>query len=201
MTMEEWNPLLILSGAFAAGKTALAKKFVADLGFKKPVTATERPPREGEQDGMDYRFVIRPEFDELIDSGQLVEWTTVNGYRYGTPKASVEDPILNGQPLALCVDPFGVAAFKRHPIERIRDAIVSIYLEVDLDEAIRRAMSRPGGITPAELARRCETRNVEELMKHECQYVVPNPRDGMDKAYQQIVQIVARRRKEYLVNR
>jgi guanylate kinase len=68
------------------------------------VSATTRPMRPGETDGVDYRFVDDAEFDRMIEAGEFVEWAHVFGYRYGTPKAPVKQALRRGRDILFDID-------------------------------------------------------------------------------------------------
>ena len=68
------------------------------------VSATTRPMRPGEADGVDYHFVDDPEFDRLIEAQEFVEWAPVFGYRYGTPKAPVKAALKAGSDILFDID-------------------------------------------------------------------------------------------------
>ena len=76
----------------------------ADDEISMSVSATTRPKRPGEKDGVDYHFVDDPEFDRLIDAGEFVEWAPVFGYRYGTPKAPVKAALKDGRDILFDID-------------------------------------------------------------------------------------------------
>lgn len=85
----------VLAGPSGVGKGTVVKELLARSGqLRLSVSATTRPPRPGERDGIDYHFISEEEFDHLIASGQMLEWALVHGrYRYGTPRAELDaDP-------------------------------------------------------------------------------------------------------------
>src|SRR5581483_9402883 len=85
-------PLYIVSGPSGSGKTTLAQRLVASGGLRLrvAVTATTRPPRPGEIDGVHYHFWSADRFEAAIRDEELLEWATVHGQRYGTPRSEVE---------------------------------------------------------------------------------------------------------------
>jgi guanylate kinase len=102
---------LILSAPSGTGKTTLARRLVEELsGARLSISATTRPPRGKEQDGKDYHFVNGTEFDLLVARGELLEWATVHGHRYGTPRSSFEAP---GLWVVLDIDIQGGQSVKR----------------------------------------------------------------------------------------
>src|SRR5690349_16524794 len=79
--------LLLVSSPAGAGKTSLTRQLVADLSdLILSISATTRDPRPGEHEGREYFFKTRPEFEAMIAEGAFLEWATVNGNYYGTPK-------------------------------------------------------------------------------------------------------------------
>lgn len=97
--------LIVLSSPSGAGKSTLARMLMAaDDDISMSVSATTRPKRPGEEDGVDYHFVDDREFDRLIDAGEFVEWAPVFGYRYGTPKAPVKAALKDGRDILFDID-------------------------------------------------------------------------------------------------
>lgn len=97
--------LIIVSGPSGAGKTALAAKVLQTLPkLKFSVSYTTRPPRGAEQNGVEYFFVTRPEFQSLIRGGDLLEWAEVHGNLYGTSKRHVGDLLEKGNDVLLDID-------------------------------------------------------------------------------------------------
>src|SRR5438045_4258675 len=83
--------LIVLSSPSGAGKSTISRMLLdADSEVTMSVSATTRPKRPGETEGVDYHFVDDAEFDRMIDAGEFVEWAPVFGYRYGTPKNPVK---------------------------------------------------------------------------------------------------------------
>jgi guanylate kinase len=86
--------LLVLSAPSGAGKTTLAHRFRArhpEATFS--ISATTRPPRGAERDGVDYHFVSPQRFGALVEQGAFAEWADVHGQRYGTLRATVEEAL------------------------------------------------------------------------------------------------------------
>ena len=107
---NSWTPpthgaLFVITGSSGTGKTTLvqaALKQIPDLCFS--VSATTRPIRPGEQDGVDYHFHDMQRFNSLVDEGQMLEWAEVYGNRYGTPRAPVQAALSRGQSIVLDID-------------------------------------------------------------------------------------------------
>jgi guanylate kinase len=97
--------LIVLSSPSGAGKSTLSRMLMdADPEITMSVSATTRPKRPGEEEGVHYHFVDDSEFDRTIESGEFVEWAPVFGYRYGTPKAPVKDALRDGRDILFDID-------------------------------------------------------------------------------------------------
>jgi len=97
--------LFILSSPSGAGKSTIARKILeADSDIRLSVSVTTRPPREGEVDGHDYFFVSEAEFHQMVENEDLLEWASVFGHHYGTPKAAVKHGLKNGQDFLFDID-------------------------------------------------------------------------------------------------
>lgn len=97
--------LLVLSAPSGGGKTTIAKNLLQardDLGYS--VSATTRPRREGERDGVDYHFLTRDEFLRRIEAGEFLEWATYAGNMYGTLRAEIDRIFARGRTAVLDVE-------------------------------------------------------------------------------------------------
>jgi guanylate kinase len=97
--------MFVLSSPSGAGKTTLSRGLVeVDGNISMSVSVTTRRPRRGEVDGQDYRFVSKPEFDRLVDAGELLEHAKVFDNYYGTPKRPVEEALARGRDVLFDID-------------------------------------------------------------------------------------------------
>jgi guanylate kinase len=106
--------LFVLSAPSGAGKTSLAKALVGalpDLAFS--VSHTTRPPRPGEEDGVDYYFVDETQFQQMIEGGMFLEDACVFDHRYGTSRQAVERLLAAGKDVVFDVDWQGANAIKQ----------------------------------------------------------------------------------------
>lgn len=102
---ERRGLLIVLSSPSGAGKSTLSRLLMdADDDITMSVSATTRPKRPGEKDGVHYHFVDDPEFDRMVKSGEFVEWAPVFGHRYGTPKAPVKSALKDGRDILFDID-------------------------------------------------------------------------------------------------
>lgn len=97
--------LMLVSSPAGAGKTSLSRRLVADFaGMTLSISATTRKPRPGEEEGREYFFKARGEFEAMIAAGELLEWAEVNGQLYGTPKAPVMAALEAGKDVMFDID-------------------------------------------------------------------------------------------------
>jgi guanylate kinase len=100
--------LLVLSAPSGGGKTTVARALLAareDVGYS--VSATTRPPRAGERNGVDYHFLDSEEFDRRVAAGEFLEWADYGGHKYGTLTAEVERVLAAGRHVVLDIDVVG----------------------------------------------------------------------------------------------
>lgn len=121
--------LLVVSGPSGVGKgTVVAALAAARDDIEVAVSATTRPPRCGEVDGVHYHFLNDRTFDEFAAADGFLEWATYNGYRYGTPWTSVRKPLAEGRTLVLEIDVQGARQVRK----RFSDSVLVFLLPPSL---------------------------------------------------------------------
>ncbi len=178
--------LIVLSGPSGVGKDALLSR-MRELGrpLHYVVTATTRPRRAGETNGVDYHFISPDEFQETVDEGGFLEWAVVYGSYYGVPKKEILSALSKGEDTIVKVDVQGAGAIKR-----ILPEAVFIFLmhpsEEELERRLRSRLSEP----PADLKLRLKTAEEETKSLPLFDYAVTNYEGRIDDAVSKIDAIV-----------
>ena len=106
--------LVVYTGASGVGKGTIMEKLLADnKNLKLSVSATTRAPRPGEVDGVNYHYITKDEFNNMIDNDLLLEHATYCGNMYGTPKAAVLELLEKGFDVMLEIEVKGYEQVKR----------------------------------------------------------------------------------------
>lgn len=181
----EVPPLTVLAGPTAVGKGTVSAH-VRDHypEVRLAVSATTRPPRPGEIDGVHYYFVTDEQFDRMLAGGEFLEWATVhNAYRYGTPRSAVTRAHEEGALLLLEIDLQGA----RQVSMAMPDARFVFLAPPTWDELVNRLIGR-GTESPEEQERRLATARVELNAIDEFDEVIVN--DTVERAAQRLVEIM-----------
>lgn len=97
--------LIVLSSPSGAGKSTISRMLLeADSEVTMSVSATTRPIRPGEIDGIDYHFVSDPEFKQMVDAGEFAEWAPVFDHHYGSPQAPIKAALKAGRDVLFDID-------------------------------------------------------------------------------------------------
>jgi len=111
--LKRSGTLFVISAPSGGGKSTVLRALLpATAGLKYSVSVTCRPPRHGEQEGVDFHFVSTEEFQSLIDHKEFYEWARVHGNYYGTRKSVVESLVSQGYDVALDLDVQGACQIK-----------------------------------------------------------------------------------------
>jgi len=163
--------LIVLSSPSGAGKSTLSRMLMkADGDIAMSISATTRPMRPGEKDGVDYHFVDDAEFDRMVELQEFVEWAPVFGYRYGTPKAPVKAALKAGRDILFDIDWQGTQQLHAAMGE---DLVRIFLLPPSMDELERRLQNR-GTDSDGVIADRMERAEAEISHWAEYDYVLLN---------------------------
>ncbi|MCR4606052.1 MAG: guanylate kinase [Eubacterium sp.] len=102
--MSKKGVLCVMSGFSGAGKGTIVGELLKKSDYQLSISCTTRKPREGEQNGREYFFVSRDEFEKMIASGDMIEYAEYAGNYYGTPKKAVNDWLMEGKEVILEIE-------------------------------------------------------------------------------------------------
>jgi len=152
------NPLLVLiSAPSGAGKTTVCQQLLAARpGMTRAVTCTTRPPRVGEQDGVDYYFLDAADFLKRLQAGNFLEHATVYGHSYGTLKAEVLGKLRQGKDVLLNVDVQGAATIRAKAQEdpELKRALITVFLTPASMDILEGRLQNRGTDAPAVIQKR-----------------------------------------------
>jgi guanylate kinase len=182
------NPpmLVVLSGPSGVGKDTLLKRLQSrGYDFAFVVTMTTRPKRANEIDGVDYRFVDKDAFADLMENDELLEHSIVYGDYKGIPKSQVRDAMDTGKDVIMRIDVQGAAK-----IRKLVPNVVTIFIAPESEEELLNRLRERHTESEGQLKIRIATAREEMKRKHEFDYVVINRHSCQDLAVDQIVAIV-----------
>lgn len=166
---------LVLAGPSGAGKTTVGRALERRGRVRFSVSATTRPPRAEEEDGVDYRFLPRERFREMVDAGELLEWAEVHGHLYGTPTEALREAREEGRHLLLDIDVQGARSVRSD----VPETVGVFLLPPNGTRIVRRLLGR-GSEDEDELRRRLRAAEQELAAVTEFDYVVVN--DDLERA-------------------
>ena len=180
--------LIVISGASGTGKGTVCKELLArETGIAYSVSATSRAPREGEEDGREYYFRTREEFEQMSADGAFLEYADVYGNYYGTPLAPIEKRRAAGEDILLEIDTQGALDV----MDQCPDGTFIFLLPPSLEELRRRITGR-GTESEESLVRRLAAARDEILLGKRYRYAVLN--DTVEAATDRIQTILAAER-------
>jgi guanylate kinase len=180
--------LIVLSGPSGVGKDTLIKRLLElDQNLRYSVSCTTRAPRPGEADGVDYSFVSRERFSQLIDEGAFLEHATYNGNLYGTLAERVEHERNAGHDVVLKIEVKGAEQVRA----KVPDAVFIFVVPPSVDELVKRQMKRNTETTGDMEARRLiATREMDYAARYD--HVVVN--DDVERAVAEVLSIIQKAR-------
>ena len=169
--MENKGKLVVISGFSGAGKGTLMKALMKEYGdsYALSVSATTRNPRPGEMDGVDYFFVTKDKFEQMIAEDALIEYAQYVGNYYGTPKEYVQQQLDLGKNVILEIEIQGALKIK----EKFPDTVLMFVTAPDANELKNRLVGR-GTETPEVIAARLSRACEESMGMEKYDYLVIN---------------------------
>lgn len=177
------NLVFIITGPSGVGKSTIIKLLLNSLpDVRFSVSYTTRPPRPNEENGVDYYFVGREEFESMIKKDKFLEWAEVHDFLYGTSFTEVEKSFGEGKDLILDVDIQGANAIKR----KITDAVTVFVLPPSWEALKERLSFRENN---KEVTEKRLKRSKEELREWKSfDYVIIN--DNLKKAVTELSSVI-----------
>jgi guanylate kinase len=164
--------VFVITGPSGVGKGTLIRTLRDRMPeLELAVSATTRPPRPGEQDGVDYHFLSDEDFERKVAAGEFVEHARYSGRRYGTLRSELERRVERGRPVVLEIEVQGA----RQVREAMPDA-VQIFISPPGPEALKTRLVGRGTDDAAQVAARLATAQAELAAQSEFTHVVVNDR-------------------------
>lgn len=182
--LQPTGRLIVIAGPGGVGKSTIVSELRRRIPLHFSVSATTRDPRPGEVHGFHYRFVTRPEFERLIEAGDLLEWAVFNGNYYGTPRDAVAAALDDGRDVLLEIEVQGA--------RQVRGAMpeaMMIFIAPPSRSALRRRLERRADTAEEDIAAKLRIADQElatapELFDH----VVVN--EDVEQATSEILEIL-----------
>lgn len=188
--------LIVLTGKTASGKDTIKNKLLEKYpALKKVITTTSRLPRHGEQDGVDYHFLSRDEFQKKMENGDFAEYVEYGGNLYGTYKVELEQAI-NGDALWK-IDPsrageareFLKRSFPPDIAENLLKTVLVIYVTVSDDIVLQRLQER--GLSETEILKRTDDdAKIWDQYRNSYDFVVENDTGKLNETIDKIINII-----------
>lgn len=198
--MKRKGILIIVSGFSGAGKGTLVKKLIEEYdGYALSISATTRQPRPGEEDGREYFFLQKEQFERKIAENGLIEYACYCDNYYGTPREYVERQLADGKDVILEIEIQGALKVRK----QYEDALLLFVMPPSAEELRRRLVGR-GTETEEVISKRMHRASEEAEGIEEYDYIVVN--DDLDTCVRQLHEIITAahntpdRNKEFIEN-
>jgi len=186
--------MLVLSSPSGAGKTTLSRNLLEQENIDDPgklelsVSATTRPRRASEIEGVHYHFLSRRQFEAMRERGELLEWAEVHGNFYGTPRDPVEKALAQGRDVLFDIDWQGT----RQLLDKMRDDVVTVFVLPPTAAELKSRLVRRAEDSDGVIAERLRNAAEEFLHWNEYDYILVN-RD-LDKSFARLRAILTAER-------
>lgn len=171
--MNKKGQIVIISGPSGVGKKTIIDQVINDpeLNLVYSVSMTTRKPREGEQNGVDYFFVSKEEFDKAIENKELLEWAEFAGNKYGTPITNLRKQTELGKNVILEIEVQGATDVKKI---LNREEYVSIFIIPPTIRELKRRLKKRNTETRKKIRERMKRAKVEMKLINEYDHIVLN---------------------------
>jgi guanylate kinase len=181
---NNYPELFVISAPSGAGKSTLIKQFLSsNNNFELSVSATTRPPRDGEIDGVHYQFISDDEFTSLVDENAFIEYAQVHNHRYGTLKSFIDNKFIQGKSIILDIDVQGYMQIKSSNIPNS-----SIFILPPSFRELKKRLEDRKSDTDAAINKRMANARAEVQCYGEYDFVIVN--DDIEKAIKAFEDII-----------
>lgn len=181
--MKNKGLLLVVSAPSGCGKGTILGEILKDDSFYYSISATTRAPREGEQDGVNYHFITKEEFEQRIAQGGMLEYAQYCGNYYGTPKKEVEQMRDAGRDVILEIEVEG--AMK---VRALCPDAVFLFIAPPSVEELRRRLNKRGTEAAEVIEERVSQASRELSYANRYDYIIVNGK--LEKAIQDFRTVV-----------
>ncbi|MEM9098987.1 MAG: guanylate kinase [Pseudomonadota bacterium] len=182
--------MFILSSPSGAGKSTLSRRLLeSDPAFALSISATTRPKRPGEEDGKHYYFVEKEEFSRMVAAGEMLEYASVFGNSYGSPRGPVERVLAEGRDVLFDVDWQGAQQLGASDLGQ---SVVKVFILPPSIEELERRLRARAADSEEVIAQRMAEARAEISHWAEYDYVLIN--DNLDRCFARIETIIAAER-------
>jgi guanylate kinase len=164
--------LFVISAPSGTGKSTLCENLRATPDFIYSISCTTRPPRKGEEDGVDYHFLSREDFLRRIERGEMLEYALVHDNYYGTLKATVKEALEQGTDVVLDIDVQGAATIRKTEDAMVRDSLVDVFIMPPTLEELEKRLRKRGTETEEQVQQRLRTGREESKLWRLYKYTI-----------------------------
>lgn len=180
--------IIVISAPSGCGKSTIIHRLFdgGDLNMRFSVSATNRKPREGEENGVHYHFLSTDEFRDAVAEGKFIEWEEVYpGRYYGTLRSEIDNAIARGENVILDIDVNGGVNVKK----LYGDRATTLFIQPPSVEELRRRLEGRGTDAPEVIDERVARAEYEIAQAPQFDYTVVN--DDLDQAVGEAHEIIA----------
>ncbi len=181
--------IVVLHGPSGVGKDSVIARLRERTGIHRATSSNSRPMREGEQEGVDYHFFSREEFERKIAAGDFIEHAEVYDDYKGLERRELEEPLAEGRDVLIRTDLQGAITLRG----LLRGAVF-VLLTAESREALRERLTARETESAESLARRLAEVDAELADAPNNDYVVVNREGAIDEAVAELARIIARER-------
>jgi guanylate kinase len=153
--------LFVISAPSGTGKSTLCANLRATPDFIYSVSCTTRAPRPGEENGVDYHFLAKEKFEELIAAGGMLEYAIVHGNYYGTLKGTVKEALEQGTDVLLDIDVQGASQIRKTEDDVVSASLVDVFIMPPTLEELEKRLRKRATETEEQVTRRLATAREE----------------------------------------